>query len=163
MSNIVVLQSGLPFSVYTTAPFDPVLDSSGNVVGLRPGSGDFNADGYAYDLPNAAATGAVHTGNRSNFLTGFASRSAFPTPALGQEGNVGRNTLTGPGLANLNTEFAKAVKWERFSVEFRADVFNLFNRVNLVNPVSDLTSSLFGKSTGQNVPRSFQFGLHLDF
>jgi hypothetical protein len=163
MSNIVVLQSGLPFSVYTSASFNPVLDSNGNVVGLQPGSGDFNADGYAYDLPNAAAAGAVHTGNRSDFLKGFAPASAFPIPALGQEGNVGRNTLTGPGLANVNTEFAKVVKWERLSVEFRADVFNLFNRVNLVNPVSDLSSSLFGKSTGQNVPRSYQFGLHLDF
>ena len=163
MSNIVVLQSGLPFSVYTAAPFNPVLDSNGNVVGLQPGSGDFNADGYAYDLPNAAPAGAVHTGNRNNFLTGFASASAFPTPALGQEGKVGRNTLTGPGLANVNTELGKVVKWERFSVEFRADIFNLFNRVNLVNPVSDLRSSLFGKSTGQNVPRAFQFGLHLDF
>src|SRR5439155_7142241 len=94
MSNIVVLQSGLPFSVYTSASFNPVLDSNGNVIGLQPGSGDFNADGYGYDLPNAAAAGAVHTGNRSDFLKGFASASAFPTPALGQQGNVGRNTLT---------------------------------------------------------------------
>ena len=163
MSNIVVLQSGLPFSVYTSASFNPVLDSNGNVVGLKPGSGDFNADGYAYDLPNAPAADAVHTGNRSNFLTGFASASAFPAPALGQEGNVGRNTFTGPGLANVNTEFAKVVKLERLSIEFRADVFNLFNRVNLVNPVSDLSSSLFGKSTGQNLPRAWQFGLHLAF
>jgi len=163
MSNILVLQSGLPFSVFTTASFNPVLDSNGNVIGLQPGSGDFNADGYAYDLPNAPAKGVVHTGNRSNFLKGVAPASAFPAPALGQQGNVGRNTLTGPGLANVNTEFAKVVKWERFSVEVRADVFNLFNRVNLVNPVSDLRSSLFGKSTGQNVPRSYQFGLHLDF
>jgi hypothetical protein len=163
MSNIVVLQSGLPFSVFTSASFNPVLDSSGNVIGLQPGSGDFNADGYGYDLPNAAPAGAVHTGNRSNFLTGFASASAFPTPALGQQGNVGRNTFTGPGLANVNTEFAKAVKWERFSLEFRADVFNLFNRVNLTQPDSDLSSSLFGQSTSQNLPRSVQFGLRLDF
>ena len=163
MSNIVVLQSGLPFSVFTSASFNPILDAGGNVIGLQPGSGDFNADGYGHDLPNAAAAGAVHTGNRSNFLTGFASASAFPTPALGQQGNVGRNTFTGPGLANVNTEFAKAVKWEPFSLEFRADVFNLFNRVNLTQPNSDLSSSLFGKSTSQNLPRSVQFGLRLDF
>jgi len=163
MSNILVLQSGLPFTVNTTASFNPILDAGGNVIGLQPGSGDFNADGYGFDLPNAPAAGAVHTGSRSNFLKGFAAASAFPTPALGQQGNVGRNTLNGPGLANVNTEFAKVVKWERFSVEFRADVFNLFNRVNLTQPVSDLSSSLFGQSTGQNLPRSWQFGLHLDF
>jgi len=55
------------------------------------------------------------------------------------------------------------MKWERFSFEFRADVFNLFNRVNLTQPDGDLASSLFGQSTGQNLPRSWQFGLHLDF
>jgi hypothetical protein len=55
------------------------------------------------------------------------------------------------------------MRWERFSVEFRADVFNLFNRVNLTQPVSDLSNSLFGQSTSQNLPRSWQFGVHLDF
>jgi hypothetical protein len=163
MSNIVVLQSGLPFSVYTSAGFNPILGPTGNVIGLQPGSGDFNADGYGYDLPNAAPAGAVHTGSRSDFLKGFASASAFPIPALGQQGNVGRNTFTGPGLANVNTEFAKVMRWERFSIEFRADVFNLFNRVNLTQPDSDLSSSLFGQSTSQNLPRSWQFGVHLDF
>jgi Carboxypeptidase regulatory-like domain len=163
MSNILVLQSGLPFSVYSSAAFNPVQDSNNNVIGLQPGSGDFNADGYNYDLPNAPAAGSVHTGTRSDFLKGFASASVFPTPALGQQGNVGRNTFTGPGLANLNTEFAKVVNWERYSLEFRADVFNLFNRVNLTQPDSDLSSSLFGRSTSQNLPRSWQFGLRLDF
>jgi hypothetical protein len=163
MSNVLVLQSGLPFSVFTSASFNPVLDSNGNVIGLQPGSGDFNADGYNFDLPNAPPSGAVHTGNRSDFLKGFASASDFPAPVPGQQGNVGRNTFTGPGLANINTEFAKVMTWERFSLEFRADVFNLFNRVNLRQPDSDLASSLFGKSTSQNLPRSWQFGLHLDF
>jgi len=96
MSNILVLQSGLPFSVFTSASFNPILDPNGNVIGLQPGSGDFNADGYAYDLPNAPAAGAVHTGNRSNFLKGFAPASAFPIPALGQQGNLGRNALHWP-------------------------------------------------------------------
>jgi len=163
MSNIAVLQSGLPFTVFTSAPFIPITDSNGNVIGLQPGSGDFNADGYGYDLPNAAAAGAVHTGSRSDFLKGFASASAFPLPALGQEGNVGRNTFTGPGFANVNTEFAKVVKWERFSLEFRADIFNLFNRVNLTQPDTDLSSGSFGQSTSQNLPRSTQFGIHLEF
>jgi hypothetical protein len=60
MSNILVLQSGVPFSAYSSAAFNPVLDSDGNVIGLQPGGGDFNAegynaDGYNYDLPNAPA------------------------------------------------------------------------------------------------------------
>jgi hypothetical protein len=60
-------------------------------------------------------------------------------------------------------EFTKVMTWERFSLEFRADVFNLFNRVNLTQSDGDLSSSLFGQSTGQNLPRSWQFGLQLQF
>jgi hypothetical protein len=164
MSNIVVLQSGTPFTVYTSAAFNPVLDSGGNVIGLKPGSGDFNADGYGYDVPNAPAKGAVSTGSRSDFIKGFASASAFVTPALGSQGNLGRNTYFGPGLANVNTGFAKTVHFrERYALEIRADVFNLFNRVNLTQVVSDLSSGQFGQATAQSIPRSAQFGLHLSF
>ncbi len=164
MSNIVVLQSGLPFTVYTSAAFNPLFNAAGTVIGLKPGSGDFNADGYDYDVPNAPAKGAVSTGSRSDVIKGFALASAFPTPALGSEGNLGRNTFIGPGLANVNTEFAKTVHFrERYALEIRADIFNLFNRVNLTQPVSDLSSGQFGQSTGQSIPRSAQFGLHLSF
>jgi hypothetical protein len=164
MSNILVLQSGLPFTVYTSAPFSPIFDASGNVIGLNPGSGDFNADGYGYDRPNAPPAGSVKTGNRTDFIKGFASASAFPTPTLGSQGNLGRNAYIGPGFANINTEFAKVVKFkERYSLEVRGDIFNLFNRVNLTQPVSDLSSSQFGMSTGQTLPRAEQVGLHLSF
>jgi hypothetical protein len=162
-STIVVLQSGLPFTVYTSAPFNPIFGPGGNVIGLNPGSGDFNADGYDYDVPNRPAAGSVKTGSRSDFINGFASVSAFPTPALGQEGNLGRNTYIGPGLANVNMQFSKAITFERFSLEFRADIFNLFNRVNLTQPVSDLSSGQFGLSTSQSIPRATQFGLHFSF
>jgi hypothetical protein len=132
--------------------------------GFKPGGGDFNADGYGYDVPNAPPKGSVSTASRSAFIKGFASASAFPTPALGSQGNLGRNTFIGPGLANVNTELAKVVKIrERFALEIRADIFNLFNRVNLTQPVSDLSSGQFGQSTGQSIPRSAQFGLHFSF
>jgi hypothetical protein len=66
-------------------------------------------------------------------------------------------------MANVNVQFAKEFKWERYGLEFRADLFNIFNRVNLTNPISDLSSSQFGLSTSQNLPRAAQFGLHLTF
>ncbi len=162
-STILVLQGGLPFTVYTSAPFNPILSPGGAVIGLKPGSGDYNADGYDFDVPNRPPAGTVKTGNRTDFINGFAAASAFPIPALGSEGNLGRNTYFGPGLANINVQFAKVFTWERYSLEFRADIFNLFNRVNLTNPISDLSSSQFGMSTSQNLPRATQFGLHLNF
>ena len=173
MSNILVLQSGLPFTVYTTAPFAPVWNNPSCATTVTAGcqvvgntGGDYNADGYDYDVPNSPPPGSIHTGNRSNFLTGFASASAFPAPPLGQEGDLGRNTLRGPGFANVNTEFAKEFGIsERFKLEFRADISNLFNRVNLTQPISDLSgnSGPFGVSTSQTLPRAFQFGLRLAF
>jgi hypothetical protein len=71
-------------------------------------------------------------------------------------------------LANVNVNFSKATKvpWftsEGASLEFRAEIFNLFNRVNLGQPVADLSSGLFGRSVSQDLPRAVQFGLHLSF
>ena len=63
----------------------------------------------------------------------------------------------------MNTQFSKEIPFERFRLEIRADIFNIFNRVNLTQPVSDLSSGQFGMSTSQNIPRSEQFGLHLSF
>jgi len=154
VSTILVLQSGLPFTVYNGSA----------------SSGDYNADGYGYDVPNRPAAGSVHTGNRSDFIKGFASPDVFPIPTPGTEGDLGRNSYIGPGLANVNMQFSKEFSLlERFKFEFRADIFNIFNRVNLVQPVSDLsaaacgTPGCFGISTDQNLPRSEQFGLHLSF
>jgi hypothetical protein len=173
MSNILVLQSGLPFTVYTTAPFNPVWNNASCATAVTAGcqvvgntGGDYNADGYNYDVPNAPPPGSIHTGNRSDFLTGFATATAFPAPPLGSEGDLGRNTLRGPGFANINTEFAKEFQiGERFKLEFRTDISNLFNRVNLTQPISDLSgnSGPFGLSTSQTLPRAFQFGLRLAF
>jgi len=168
MSHILVLQSGLPFTVYTSAPFSPIFDATGNVIGENPGGGDYNADGYNYDVPNAPSFGNNKSTNRSDFIKGFALASAFPMPALGHEGNLGRNTFSGPGMANINSEFAKAfkIRWftaEGASFELRGDIFNLFNRVNLTQPVSDLSSGLFGMSTGQSLPRAAQFGVSIKY
>jgi Carboxypeptidase regulatory-like domain len=175
-STIAVLQSGLPFTVYTSAPFAPICSGGATPAGgvcpagstvIGNAGGDFNADGYNYDAPNRPMVGAVHTGNRSDFINGFASASAFPTPALRQQGNLGRNAYFGPGMANVNVQLAKQFTWERYSLEFRWDVFNAFNRVNLLGQagglVTDLSNPLFGKATEQNLPRSLQFGLHLAF
>lgn len=154
VSTILVLQSGLPFTVYNGSA----------------SSGDYNADGYGYDVPNRPPAGSVHTGSRSDFIKGFASPGVFPIPTPGTEGDLGRNPYIGPGLANVNMQFSKEFSLrERFQFEFRADIFNIFNRVNLTQPVSDLSAGncglpgCFGISTDQSIPRSEQFGLHLSF
>jgi hypothetical protein len=153
MSTIALFQSGLPFSVYTTAPYP---------------KGDYNADGFNYDYPDTPSYGNSLSTRRSDFIRGVFPASAFPIPASGHEGNLGRNTFTGPGIASVNTSFSKSwqIRWltgEGASFQLRSEIFDLLNRVNLFNPVSDLSSPLFGHSTRQDTPRAVQFAARLTF
>lgn len=160
LSGVWVLQSGLPFTVYTSAPFSPVFNSSGQVVGNA--GGDYNADGSDYDVPNVPSFGSKLGGlSRRKYLQGLFPASAFPVPSLGKEGNLGRNTYNQPGYNNFDFTFAKVFTTgfffgDKMHLEARAETFNLFNRANLTTVTSDLSSSLFGHSTNQLPARSIQ-------
>jgi hypothetical protein len=71
---------------------------------------------------------------------------AFSLPALGTYGNLGRNTLTGPRLDDVDASLAKLFKpSERINVQFRAEVFNILNHANFwvpgLNDFSGVTGS----------------------
>src|SRR4029077_13269624 len=98
---------------------------------------------------------------------------AFPNPA-NLWGNLGRNTVIGPGLANLDLSLFKNNRIRRisenFNVQFRAEVFNVFNRANFSSPVDnhvvfDQTGnriSSAGLITSTQTPsREIQFALKL--
>jgi len=56
-------------------------------------------------------------------------------------GNVGRNVLRGPHQSNVDVSLIKRfVVRESKTLEFHVDAFNLFNHVNLANPISDLNA-----------------------
>jgi carboxypeptidase family protein/TonB-dependent receptor-like protein len=62
---------------------------------------------------------------------------AFSLPAAGTFGNLGRNTLTGPGLSDVDASVEKVFQpRERISMQFRVEVFNMFDRANFNIPVS---------------------------
>jgi hypothetical protein len=76
--------------------------------------------------------------------------AAFAVPARGTWGNAGRNILRGPNLFQIDLALQKrfAINGAR-NFEFRAEAFNAFNRVNLGNPGTAVTSpSSFGRITG---------------
>ncbi len=153
LAGIAIFQTGLPFSVISSAAYP---------------KGDFNADGFNYDYPNTPSFGNHVSVSRSAFITGLFPASAFPIPAAGHEGNLGRNTFNGPGLANVNMNVIKTlhIPWfvkEGATFQLRGEIFNLFNRVNLTTPVNDLSNALFGKSTGQSLPRAVTFGARIQF
>lgn len=168
LGNITILQSGSPFSVFCNQAFKAVKDVNGNIVGNT--GCDYNGDGFNFDVPLAPSFNNGDIGHeRSDFLAGIFKASDFPVPGLGQEGNLGRNTFIGPGFANTDFNVTKNTKspwfWgaEGANVQFRAEFFNFFNRVNLSNPVGNLVSSQFGQATSTFPARNIQFGLRIEF
>ena len=65
----------------------------------------------------------------------FFSPGAFTAPIYGTVGNLGRDTLTGPGYANWDLSLLKATQLtERTRLQFRAEFFNVLNHTNLQTP-----------------------------
>jgi hypothetical protein len=52
---------------------------------------------------------------------------------------------------------------DRLTAQFEADAFNLFNRVNLYNPIGDMGSPQFGRSPTAFPARQIQLGLKVLF
>lgn len=55
LTGTAIVQSGYPFTVYTSAPFNPTKNAAGQFTGFAPGSGDFNADGDNFDYPDVVS------------------------------------------------------------------------------------------------------------
>jgi hypothetical protein len=164
-SVTTILQSGLPYTVATNAPFEPIFNASGTqVIGMQPGSGDYNADGFDYDFPNAPSAGYKTSTSRSAYLNGLFTAADFPVPTMGTEGNEAANAFRGPGFAEADLAVLKNDKiGERLGLQLRFEFYNVFNRPNLNGVDSNLPDSTFGVVTGQYNPRWIQFGVKLTF
>jgi outer membrane receptor protein involved in Fe transport len=90
---------------------------------------------------------------------------AFAIPSPYTFGNLGRNTLIGPGFFQWDFGgYKNFLITERLALQFRAELFNMTNRVNFGNPNSDLNSPTFGQISGlAGAPLEAQFGLKLSF
>ena len=87
---------------------------------------------------------------------------AVPTPYT--FGNERRNDLIGPGYLNVDFNARKDFKIERFTTQFKAEFFNLFNRTQLGSPNNNVQSSAFGSITSSSASaREIQFGLKVLF
>jgi hypothetical protein len=105
----------------------------------------------------------------------FTSGSGVLTPpAYGTIGNAGHGFFVGPSYKNVDFSVAKTWRMkERFSAQFRLELFNVFNHTNFGAPGTDPSKSTFGVSTatpdsgnavlGSGGPRHIQFGLKLTY
>ncbi len=80
-------------------------------------------------------------------------------PTFGTFGDVGRNTLDGPGFKNLNLALTRQVALTRGALQLRLEVFNLFNWTNFDQPDNFLGSPTFGQILSAGAPRRFQLGI----
>jgi Carboxypeptidase regulatory-like domain len=150
VNSIVTIQSGFPFTPQLS--FNPSNDGdTRNPVrpSWKPGF-----------------TGPVILGGTTQWF----NPNAFIVPPTGTFGNVGRDVLTGPGLATWDFSVMKDTHlFEKFNLQFRAEIFNLLDRTNLNTPnliaftsTAGAPSPVAGSFTGTSTPsRQVQFGLKL--
>lgn len=97
--------------------------------------------------------------------------SAFALPAAGYFGNLGRNTLIGPGLAMMDMSINKRFQLtERVGLQFRTEMFNSLNHPNFAIPTARTVFTTTGAvgsagriTTTQTSARQLQLGLKLTF
>ncbi len=123
VNSVMTFYSGLPLTAY----------SGLNVSGTFEGRDRVNLIGDPYA---GAGTNIITNPDGTKYVQ-FLNVAAFAQPAPGTFGNLGRNTLRGPGFADVDFAAVKNTAiTERVSLQFRAEMFNLFNRVNLPIPGS---------------------------
>lgn len=147
VSGIVTAHSGLPFTVTTTqdysntSSYSPRPDRTCNGRGPKTTAEWFNTSCFTTDaLAQALANG---------------------TPRFG---NSGRNILYQPGVQNWDIAFIKRTPiTERFTSEFRGELFNAFNHTNFNAPGEIIGSSTAGLISSSSGPRDVQLAVKIEF
>jgi hypothetical protein len=180
ISAITIWRSGLPFTPsYTqglcaadTDPGDPCRPNRVGPVQVSGTRAQYFATTGGIALPGTdCAPGnkrfcGVDANNGGQSVPGPAM-GPWQRPGAGQIGNVGRDSFAGPRFFQSDIAVAKTVAMtESANLGFRADVFNVFNRVNLGNPNPCVDCNGGGSITSLApgaVQRSFQFSVRIQF
>ena len=90
--------------------------------------------------------------------------AAFASPTTGTLGNLGYDSLVGPGYFDVDIALSRrfAIR-EHQNLEIRGEAFNIQNRVNFLNPTATMNSSNFGKIQTDVSPRIMQFAVKYMF
>lgn len=85
-------------------------------------------------------------------------------PGYGTFGNVSRNSVTGPGVFDLDAQISRNFPvYEHLSMTLRLEAFNALNHPNFNNPSASLSSTTFGQISGSSAARVFQGAVKLQF
>jgi hypothetical protein len=176
LSGILTLQSGLPwYPIDTSNDFTGTGEVTAGGVQTWNYTGPTSAfvsgptgipflTGSAATATCGAAAQAPYAGNaqlQQLALASLANAGCYvrsggilTPPAYGTIGNASRNLFPSPAYYNVDFSVSKLWKLkERFSAQFRVEVFNLFNRADFSIPGSGGT-----QATGGTDPSAAQFG-----
>ena len=143
------------------------------------------SDGYPLSVEELSSAQAARIGDDENLrpdlipggnnnpVTGDPNRwfdiSQFTPARIGYFGNLGRNTVTSPGLATVDFSLFKNIAIGTGRVQFRLETFNLFNRANFGTPdmtafINEQPNPTAGRITSTRTPaRQMQFGIRWEF
>ncbi|MEZ5351411.1 MAG: carboxypeptidase regulatory-like domain-containing protein [Bryobacteraceae bacterium] len=145
LNGITSVQSGSPISI-----------ASRNNTTASQGGGQ---------RPNSTGISSVTPGSAKDRIFGWFNPNAFVDAPPYTFGNVGRFLPDNRGPARHNWDVSVLKNFpiaERFRLQFRAELFNAFNIVNLRNPAgTTLGQPNFGRITAADAARIIQFGLKL--
>ena len=128
-------QSGVPFTVFNTT------------ARSNTGAGQ--------DRPNQTCSGTLDNPTINQWF----DTSCFVGQEINTIGNAGRNNLYGPPQRRADFSIFKDFVINTQRLQLRLEVFNITNTPSFAVPDGGLGSATFGRitSTGNNIPRQFQF------
>jgi hypothetical protein len=147
LSTLYQVQTGFPFSISVFGD----TANSGTVLGENPIRANY--------------TGAALYGSDGHSAARWFNPAAFSTPAAFSFGNVGRNSVYGPGMQTLDVALAREFGIaERIKLQFRGEFFNALNHTNLGTPDRFVNTPQFGTITEATTPgREVQLSARLSF
>jgi hypothetical protein len=123
--------TGLPFSARLTTS---VSRDDSSILVERPNLNAGFSNNPIHGTTGAACTG-IPAGQRLGGATMYFNPCAFANPTAGTYGDVGRNTIVGPPLKDLDLALEKIFRpTEKLNVTFRAEAFNSLNYANFGLP-----------------------------
>lgn len=177
VGSVIELQDGVPIWPLDGLEGDPMgqLNSEPLAIPDRICKSMTNPGRVQYIKANCLINAVAPNLAFYNAAPPFGCDPKFPYPTcINLLGNLGRNSIIGPGLVNVDFSLVKnshiKTVSENFNIQFRAEFFNILNHVNFAPPISNLEAidasgspvPGFGQITAtQTDSREIQFGLKI--
>ncbi len=105
---------------------------------------------HGYDRPSAVAGASPDLDNPD--ANAWFNVAAYQMPPFGTFGNLGRATLTGPGVFTIDFSALKNFTFGRNYIQFRIEAFNLLNTPNFADPNTNLAQSNWQAAGNNSIP-----------